>query len=260
MERKPAARLRKLTFAERWFHDGLLISNQPAFHQTIEVDLTRLAALLKTAQEHGTRLTYTHVLVRAAALALAAHPALHAILAGNRVYYPSQVDIALSISADTSVVPLLVIEGADKKPLRAIAEEIARRAPEVQAAHRNLFATLDRWGWIAPFGAFRRALLRLMFRSFTFRQRGSGTFQVSLVPGVDKAATSLFSTTAILIGGEVKERVIAADGVPAVRPTIHLTVSADHRLWNGRDGQTFLRAVRDIMLGVDLEKEISLPS
>ncbi|HEY7304542.1 MAG TPA: 2-oxo acid dehydrogenase subunit E2 [Bryobacteraceae bacterium] len=251
-----SAPIRKLTYAERWLHDGLLISNQPAFHQSIEIDIGRVKASIQAARERGFRCTYTHALVRAAALALSANPELHRMLAGNRMQEPSRVDIALSVSGEGSVVPTLVIQGANEKPIDLIAGEIVRRLPEAQEADRQMRSMLNTWGWLVPFGFLRRAVLRLLFRSFRFRQKGAGTFQVSVVPGVDQSATPLFNAAAILVAGEVKDRAIAVNGLPAVRPTIRLTCSADHRLWNGHDCQKFLVAVGDILTGVELEQEI----
>lgn len=250
------SRTRRLGYAERWLNDGLLISNQPAYYQFIEIDVSRVSAAIKSARQQGRRCTYTHVLIRAAALALSANPGLHRILAGNRAQNPSHVDVALSVGGEGSVVPTLVIQRADKRPIYDIADEIVRRAPEVAKAHSKFLSALNTWGWVVPFGFLRRGILRLLFRSFKFRQRGVGTFQISTLASVDQAATPLFNAAAILVGGEVKDRVIAIDGLPAVRATIRLTCSADHRVWNGQDCQKFLIAVRDAILGDDLEREI----
>jgi pyruvate/2-oxoglutarate dehydrogenase complex dihydrolipoamide acyltransferase (E2) component len=249
-------RTRRLGYAERWLHDGLLVSHQPAFHQSIEVDVSRVNAGLTIARERGIRLTYTHVLVRATALALSTHPKIHQVLAGNRMQEPSGVDIALSVSGKGSVVPTLVIRNADEKPIDVIANEIVRRLPEVREDHRKLLSALDSWGWLVPFGPVRRALLRLLFRSFRFRRNGAGTFQVSLVSSVDQCASPLFNAAGILVGSQVRDRVVAVDGLPSVRPTIVLTCSADHRVWNGQDCQQFLLAVRDILIGSEFEREI----
>jgi hypothetical protein len=178
------------------------------------------------------------------------------MLAGNRAQSPSQVDIAVSVGGKGSVAPTLVIQQADERPIHEIAGEVVRRLPEITEAHNKMLSKLNTWGWLAPFGFLRRGVLRLLFRSFKFRQKGVGTFQISTVAGVDQAATPLFNAAAILVGGEVKDRVIAVDGVPAVRATIRLTCSADHRVWNGQDCQKFLLAVRDVITGSELEREI----
>jgi pyruvate/2-oxoglutarate dehydrogenase complex dihydrolipoamide acyltransferase (E2) component len=252
---KQNVRSRTLKFSERWFHDGLMISGKPAYHQSLEVDFERVQRAIARAKEHGVRLTYAHVLVRAAALALAANPDLHTLLCGNRVFGPKHVDIGLSISADTSVVPVLRIDRADEKSVQAIALQIAGNTNAVRKQHEDLIALLDRWGWLVPFRFLRQSMLRMAFRSFRFRHHGCGTLQVSVMPGVDVAATPLFNTAAILVAGQVKDRVVAVDGVPKVLPTAHLTCSADHRVWNGQAGLRFLRAVQEVLAGDQLEEE-----
>jgi pyruvate/2-oxoglutarate dehydrogenase complex dihydrolipoamide acyltransferase (E2) component len=250
------AQTRKLSQAERWLNDCLLVSHQPAFHQSIEVDVSSVEALIKEVRDRDIRLTYTDVLVRTAALALARNPDLHRILAGNRVQNLAHVDIAVSVSEECNVVPTMIIESVDEKSLVDIASEVARRLPEVREQYRKLLALANAWGWLAPFGFIRRATLRLLFRSFSYRRRGLGTFQVSVVRGVDAFATPIFNTAAILTAGQVKHRPIALDGVPTVRATIVLTCSADHRLWNGQDCQRFLNTVRDVIMSGQLAKEV----
>jgi pyruvate dehydrogenase E2 component (dihydrolipoamide acetyltransferase) len=252
---KRKTRSRALTFSERWLYDGLLVSGKPAYHQSLEVDFGRVQQAIDGARKSGVRVTYTHIMVRAAALALAANPDLHALLCGNRLHCPPHVDIGLSVSAETSVVPVLLIDAADEKTVLAIAGQIANEAGAVRQRHEELISMLNRWGWIVPFGWLRRLMLRTAFKSFTFRHHGCGTFQVSVVAGVDAAATPLFNTAAILVAGQVKDRVVAVDGVPVVRPTAHLTCSADHRLWNGHACLRFLRAVQEILNGDRLEQE-----
>jgi pyruvate/2-oxoglutarate dehydrogenase complex dihydrolipoamide acyltransferase (E2) component len=102
---------------------------------------------------------------------------------------------------------------------------------------------LRRWGRLVPLGVVRRAILRVMFRSARYRQKIAGTFQVSIVP-VDWALTSVFVATGVLVAGQVKSRVLAIDGQPAVRPTMSLALSGDHGVWDGRAAARFLAAVK----------------
>jgi pyruvate/2-oxoglutarate dehydrogenase complex dihydrolipoamide acyltransferase (E2) component len=237
-----------LNYAERWMRDGLAVL-RPAFSVCqITVDMAHARQRLDTFRKEGVQATPTHLLVLAAARALAANPDLHQIIAGNRRHHPPRVDIGLSITGDTFVDPVLVLEGADQKTLAEIAAEIARRAPEARAADERLRQILQRWGWLAPFGLLRRTILRLLFSSATFRRKGAGTFQVSTVP-LDWAATSTFTAAAVLVGGQVRSRVVVMDGQPAVRPVMKLTLSVDHGVWDGRAASRFLAAVK-----TDLER------
>jgi pyruvate dehydrogenase E2 component (dihydrolipoamide acetyltransferase) len=187
--------------------------------------------------------TTTHLLVQAVARALAANPDLHQLIAGNRRHRPDRVDIGLAITAEKFVGAPLVLEGADQKTVPEIAAEIARRVPEVQQADQQMLRTLRRWGWLLPFGFMRRALLRLLFTSPKFRRKGAGTFQVSTVPS-DWALTSTFSSAGVLVGGQVRSRVVVIDGEPAVRPVMTLTLSGDHGIWHGQAAARFLAAVK----------------
>jgi pyruvate dehydrogenase E2 component (dihydrolipoamide acetyltransferase) len=186
----------------------------------------------------------THLVVQAAAKALAAYPQLHQLIAGNRRHRPSRIDIGLSVSGDTFVAPVLIIEGADAKSIEEIAVETALRAPEARRADEHMLRLLRRWGWLAPFGLMRRAILRCLFASPQFRRRGAGTFQVSTVP-MDWALTSSFATAGVLMAGQVTSRVVAIDGRPTVRSYMTLTLSGDHSVWNGRSAARFLATVKN---------------
>ncbi|MDQ2775923.1 MAG: 2-oxo acid dehydrogenase subunit E2 [Acidobacteriota bacterium] len=248
--------VRKLDHSERWFRDGIALCQPPAFSQSLEVDVSRVQELIARARERGLHLTYVHVLVRAVALVLSANPGMHVMVCGRKIHCPTEVDIALSVNAETSVAPVLVIESASRKSLAAIADEVIRRVPVVQAQHEKMLAVLKRWGRAVPLSFMRRGLLRFLYRFFEFRRKGSGTFQVSIMSGADTFTTSMFNTCGILTAGKVRDRVIAADGVPLVRPTVHLTCSADHRVWNGGDCQKFLLAVQEMLMNGSLDCEI----
>jgi pyruvate/2-oxoglutarate dehydrogenase complex dihydrolipoamide acyltransferase (E2) component len=248
---------KSLDYADRWFNDGLALCRPPSFHESIEVNMTKMEDLIRDARDRGMRVTYAHIFVRAAALALKAHPTFQAMLCGGKIYNPGRVDIALSVDAGTVLAPVLIVEDAETKSLPAVANEVLEKIPKVQAEHHKMISLLQSWGWIIPSGFLRRRILRLMYRSFSFRRKGSGTFQVSVVSGVDSMATSSFNGCAVLCAGSVRERAIAVDGRVVVCPTAILTCSADHRLWSGRTGQNFLLAVKELLEGDRLQQELT---
>jgi hypothetical protein len=232
-----------LDYAERWLRDGLHVLRRDLSVMQITVDMTHAVGRLTKMRRAGVMATPTHLLVHAAAKALRDHPNLHQLVAGNRRFRPARADIGLSVTGETFVAPVLVIEGADQKSVAEIAEETARRAPEAQEADRQMVRALRRWGRLVPFGFARRGVLRLLFRSPAFRRKGAGTFQVSTVP-VDWAFTSSFATAGVLFGGQVASRVVVVDGQPAVRPCMTLTLSGDHSIWDGRAATRFMAAVK----------------
>lgn len=208
--------------------------------------MTQALRELDELRRAGVMASTTHQLVRAAAVALAANPALHQLVVGSRRLRPTRVDIGLSVSGETFVAPVLVLEGADRKTVAELAAETALRVPEVQAADREKLRGLRRWGWLAPFGFMRRAIMRLMFGQVGFRRQAAGTFQVTTVP-VESSATSVFVAAGVLVGGLVSSRVVVVDGQPAVRSMMTITLSGDHGVWDGRAAARFLAAVRSAL-------------
>jgi pyruvate/2-oxoglutarate dehydrogenase complex dihydrolipoamide acyltransferase (E2) component len=141
------------------------------------------------------------------------------------------------------VAPVLVVQGADQKGVGEIAQEVARRTPEVKKADAANLRSLRTWGRLVPFGVLRRWIMRRMFASAAFRRQTAGTFQVSTVP-VESAVTSVFVAAGVLVGGQVWPRVVALNGQPVVRPMMTLTLSGDHGVWDGRAAARFLAVVK----------------
>ncbi len=233
-------------YADRWLRDGLRILRADLAVMQVNVDMTNALRYLNTLRRSGVLASPAHLLVHAAARALHANPSIHQVVAGNRRYRPASVDIGLSITGDAIVVPVMVIEGADQKSVADIAVEVARRASEVQQADQQMLGALRKWGRLVPFGFLRRAILRMLFSSPTFRRKGAGTFQVSMIP-VDWGFTSSFATAGVLFGGQVASRVVVVDNTPTVRPMMTLTLSGDHGVWNGRAATRFVAAVKDLL-------------
>ena len=232
-----------LDFAERWLRDGLSVLRPSLFVHQIVVDMTHANLRLEQLRRAGVQASATHLLVHATARALGANPQLHQFIAGNRRHRPDRVDIGLSVTGETFLAPVLVIEGADKKSVKDIAADIAALTPQARQSDQQLLKALRRWGWLLPFGFQRRMLMRLCHRSGSFRRKAAGTFQVSTVP-VDWALTATFAVAGVLVGGQVRSRVVAINGQPAVCETMILTLSGDHGIWDGRAAARFLAAVR----------------
>ena len=231
-----------LDYAERWLRDGLQVLHPALSVVQISVDMTRAIERLDRLRHEGIRATSTHLLVKAVADALAANPNLHQLTVGSRRQRPVTVDIGLSVSGETFVAPVLVIESADRKTVGQIAAETIERAPEARHADRRMLSALRTWGWLVPFGVVRRAILRLLFASPGFRRKGAGTFQVTTVPG-DWALTATFASAGVLVAGQTRDRVVAINGQVAVRPMMTLTLCGDHGTWDGRAAGRFLSAV-----------------
>ena len=60
-------RIEKLSWAERWFRDGLRAIDPPGALLAVEVDMTRAAALRSEKRLVGVSVTYTQMVIAALA-------------------------------------------------------------------------------------------------------------------------------------------------------------------------------------------------
>lgn len=173
----------------------------------------------QAAKRSSERLTYTDLLVKVVATALRLHPRLNAAWQNGAIVTHDEVNIALAVATpDGLVAP--VIPHADDLSLSGIAR---RRAEMVARAQTGKLRPDD-------------------IQSGTFTISNLGMY------GVD-AFTAIINSpqAAILAVGALVDRVIPVDGQPAVRPTITLTLSCDHRVVDGARGAQFLATVAELM-------------
>jgi pyruvate dehydrogenase E2 component (dihydrolipoamide acetyltransferase) len=205
-KREPLARMRRAV-AEAMTRS---VREAPQFSISRDVDMTAANAKRKAAG-----VSYTDVIVAAAATALRAHPRLRSRFDGDAVIESDRTDIGIAIALDAGLI-VPVLRDADHKDLATLRDE--REALETAAHSGHLRA--DAFG-----GA-------------TLTVSNLGTF------GVDRFTAIVNPPeAAILAVGRVAERVIAANGAPTVRPVVSLTLSIDHRVADGADAARFLADV-----------------
>jgi pyruvate dehydrogenase E2 component (dihydrolipoamide acetyltransferase) len=190
----------------------------PHFFVTREVDAGPLTAardamLPAVEKSHAVKITFTDLIVRAAAGTLKRHPRLNASWTGDSITLHSEVNIALAMAVENAVVTG-VIPHADEVPVADIA---VRRRDLVQRA------TVGR---LRP------------------EDVGGGTFTISNLGMYDVDAFTAIIVppqAAILAVGAVADRVVAVDGKAVVRPMMTVTLSCDHRVVDGARAAEFLR-------------------
>lgn len=179
--------------------------------------LAHLAALRRSAGE--LRLTLTPLFIRAAALALRAHPRLNALVTEQGVEQITAIHIALAVSLEDGLLTP-VIRDADTKSVAALAAE---------AAH---LATAARAGTLPP-GALQ-----------------GGTFTVSNLgaTGIDWFTPVLNPPQVAILGvARVVERPVVRGGQLAVAPCTTLSLVFDHRAIDGDPAARFLATLRDLL-------------
>jgi pyruvate dehydrogenase E2 component (dihydrolipoamide acetyltransferase) len=209
--------------AERMAHS---FATAPHFYLTAQVEATALlhmrAELVADVEAAtGVRLTITDFLVKAVAMALHEFPEVNAAwvegsgqgAAGLRDH--TQVNVGIAVGTDEGLV-VPVIHQADELTLG----EIARRRAELSQRARNGKLALEQ------------------LEGGTFTLTNLGMFGVDQFQAIINPPQG-----AILAVGRIKERPVVVAGTLAVRPTMYVTLSADHRVLDGVQGARFLERV-----------------
>lgn len=237
----------RLDFADRWLADSFRVISAPGYNVMLDVDMGRAQEIIEELRRGGVRVTYTAVLLRAAALALGRHPELHQIMLGTRRVWPERVDIGLSVANESFAAPVMLVQDVGQKGVVALSEELRTRVPEARRQDSATLRTLRRWGWLVPGGFLRRLVLRAMFGVLALRRKLTGSLAVSVVPTVDVVLPNVLSAPALLSMGRIADRVVAREGRPVVRKTATLSVSGDHKIWDGQRVGAFLSEVARIL-------------
>lgn len=208
------------TVAERM---ALSFATAPHFYLHVEADASALVAWYQRAASKAAAgtpaLTYTDLFLFLTATALREHPRLTASWdAGAIQYHP---DINLGMAVDTTkglVVP--VIQNAGRLTLAELAR---RRAELVTRAQAGRLLPDDYTG-----GTFTLTNLGMF---------GVDSFQAILNP----------PQSAILALGRIKPRPFVVDDALVARPTLHLNLSADHRVLDGAEAARFLSRLVELI-------------
>jgi pyruvate dehydrogenase E2 component (dihydrolipoamide acetyltransferase) len=216
--RVPLSTIRKVT-AKRLSEAALI----PAFQLTTVLDATELGALRKQINanlaESGVKISVTDLLIKAAAIALRAHPEANAAFDGDAIIRRGHVNVGVAVALeDGLIVP--VIKDADVKSLSQISAEAKELAGKARA------------GKLKP------------------EEFSGGTFTISNLGmfGIDSFTAVLNPPeAAILAVGSTVDEPVVVDGEVTVRARSRLTLTVDHRVLDGAMGAAFLRDLTDLL-------------
>ena len=215
------SRLRKV-IAER-----AVISLQTTAQLTtvVEVDVTRVAQFRQAKKDEflaktGNKLSFLPFFALAAAEALRSYPIINAVVDGDSITYPATENISIAVDTERGLLTPVLRDAGDKS-LSQISGEIAD-----------------------PAGRTRDHKL-------TPAELGGGTFTLTNTG----SRGALFDTplvflpqVAILGTGSVVKKPVVISGPEgdsiAVRSTVYLALSYDHRIVDGADAARFLTQVK----------------
>ena len=216
--REPFSRMRA-TIAKRMSES---MREAPHFYLTAEIDMSeavRLRTALKASNRVTEDVTYTHLLMKAVAIALARHPRLNASFGGDAREYQERISIGLAVSLDDGLL-VPVLHDCDSLSLLEIA---AQATALVERARSGKPRAEDLTG---------------------------GTFTISnlgMLPIDHFTAIINQPQGAILAVGAIKERPVARDGQVTIASTMLVTLSCDHRILDGMTGGQFLQELKSLL-------------
>ncbi len=243
----PPDRIETIPLGLRWINDAFTVAPIAGGLAMRIADMTKAKAALRVMRDAKIPATMTHLILRACALVLAKNPQWHQLVCNYKVLTPGQVDIGLSLAGQTTYAPVVVIYGVDQKPLSALVPFVIDAIDAAVLKERVDLENMRRQMWLIPFGFMRRFIIRMLGKSIWFRRKLVGTFQVSILPAVDFFAPLLFYTGSLLAVSALRDRVVAVDGEAVVRPTVWLSLCADHGSTDGLRCAELLEAIKDML-------------
>jgi pyruvate dehydrogenase E2 component (dihydrolipoamide acetyltransferase) len=213
VERQPLSHLRR-TIASRMALSASVIPHVTHFDRA---DITDLDAIIRrnldAARDRGVTLTLTSFLLKAAALALKAHPRFNASLdpAAGQMILKRYYHLGIAVATERGLI-VPVMRDVDRKPLVEVARELGALAQRV----RDGKATLE----------------DLRGGTFTITNLGAlgGTGAIPIIN---------YPEVAILGVARGREEAVVRDGQIAARLMLPLTLTFDHRIADGADGARF---------------------
>jgi pyruvate dehydrogenase E2 component (dihydrolipoamide acetyltransferase) len=213
IERAPLTHLRR-TIAERMTLSAALVPHVTHFDRA---DITELDAVIRrnveAAREHGIALTLTGFLLKAAALALAAHPRFNASLdaAAGELVLKRYYHLGVAVATERGLI-VPVLRDVDRKPVLEIARELAELAVRAREG--------------------KSALDELRGGTFTITNIGAlgGTGAIPIIN---------YPEVAILGAARAREEAMVRDGQIVPRLVLPLSLTFDHRVADGADGARF---------------------
>jgi len=231
MERRERKVLRRLPFSgrRRVIAERMLASLASSAQLTItrEVEASQIVrareALLARKAELGVGVTYDALLAKILATALGEQPMLNAVIEQDEIVILAEVHVGVAIAAEAGLV-VPVVTNVESRSLAEVAraiDDFARRAGQ---------------GNLLP------------------DELGGGTVTITNLGayGVDSFTPILNPPQAAILGiGRISPRPFAVDGNLVVRPTLHLSLTWDHRVADGSTAALLLGRIAELIADDD---------
>ena len=205
-----------LTGIRKVVAERVSLSARTAPHSTITMEAD-MSNAVKFHEEN--KVSYTDMLVKAAAGTLAEYPIMNSTLRDDQIKILGDLNIGVAVATERGLV-VPVVRNADKKSLTEVSSTLKQL---IERARKGKLAKEDITGG-------------------TFTITNLGMFEVDVFTPIINPPE-----TAILGAGRIAERPVVIGGKIAVRPIMHLSLSFDHRIVDGVPAAQFLQKVKKIL-------------
>lgn len=198
-------------------------TTSPRVTFTRPVDATEMKKLREklkdVLKEQGVKLTYNHILMKAAAQALMEYPDVNASFADNMLTRHKHANIGLAVAkGDGLLVPN--VKRADVKSLKEIAQETEEL---IEATRTGKLGMADMTGG-------------------TFTISSLGAYGItSFSPIINQPELAILGVC------DIVDTPVVRDGEIVIRPMMNLSLTADHRVVDGVMASKFLRRIAEIL-------------
>lgn len=220
VKKKPFKGIRKV-IAER-----MAESYYSAPHVTLSVEINMAQSVLLRTQllpliekQTGYRLSYNDLIIKAVAQAMKHNKSLNVSLQGDEIYQYEEVNIGFAVALDDGLV-VPVIKQVDQLSL----SDIVMASKEVVTNIKN--------GKLNP----------AYFEAGTFTISNLGMYAVDTFTPIINQPQS-----AILGVGRIVEKPVVKNKEVMIEPTMHLSLSFDHRIIDGAPAAQFLTDLKELL-------------
>jgi pyruvate dehydrogenase E2 component (dihydrolipoamide acetyltransferase) len=222
----------------------------PSIYGSMDVDATAALAFLREHQAAtGTKVTITHLVARAVALAMRDQPELNAkVRYWGRLEQRSTIDVFVTVATDGNKdLSGARIDNADGKSLREIARELGDRAGKLRrgedASYRQSKRAFKQMPWwlARPTAWLTDLLVNELHLDLTKQGLPPDAFGSAIVTsvgmfGIDSAFAPfvpLARCPMLILVPEIRPRPWAVGDRACVRPVLRLCATFDHRIIDG---------------------------
>jgi pyruvate/2-oxoglutarate dehydrogenase complex dihydrolipoamide acyltransferase (E2) component len=222
----------------------------PTIHGSMDIDASAALRFLEEhGEKHGVKLTMTHLVARAVALAIAEQPELNAkVRFWGRIEQRANVDLFVTVATDGNRdLSGARLERVDRKSLVDIAGEIRARASRIRKGEdqsyeqsRSMFSRLP-WWLTRPATTVSDVLVNELHVDLAKYGMPRDPFGSALITsvgmfGIDTAFAPLLPMARcpiLILVPEVRPRPWVDGDRLEVRPVLRLCATFDHRLIDG---------------------------